>query len=161
MELCRGSQECTTRGRTSRETLQPVSIRLFLICRTHKYFLFAADETPALVLSISHFGCRSFIPAALPVHGMAVPCPSTPVMFLPNTHTSELLLHLDLVTQHSSGSQWSFGCFAPGWSFCSTAQGAASHHKPNSNHGNTTAFGTSLGTGRTPHTSADSFSCHW
>lgn len=55
VELCRGSQECTTRGRTSRETLQPVSIRLFLICRTHKYFLFAADETPALVLSISHF----------------------------------------------------------------------------------------------------------
>lgn len=91
-ELCRSSQKRTAGGRTSRETLQTVPVRLFLISRTHEYFLFAADETTARVLSISHFGCRSFISAAHPVHVIAVPGPSTHVMFLPNAHTSELLL---------------------------------------------------------------------
>lgn len=163
VELCRSGQECAAGGRTSRETLQTVSVRLFLISRTHEYFLFAADETPARVLSISHSGDRSFISAALPVHMMAVPAPSTHVMFLPNAHTSELLLLTWVWWPSTPGISVELKVFCSCSSSCSIAHGAASPSQIQQPwlHRNSTTFGISPATANTPHTSADFSSCHW
>lgn len=146
MELCRGSQECSAGGSTSRETLQTVSIRLFLLSRTH--------NTSCVQLTEHQ-------PVFFPFPTVAA-----------ELYSTEWLCQLQAPTQCScpgltcQSCCWPLGFGDPGDPsgaevvFLLLTGVSITHPTALGNHGNTTRFGTSPGTGNTPHTSTDLSSCH-